>query len=118
MPASNRSLFFCSEANRQDSALTKDSRSYRLYFRATFNNPYEGMFSFFPAQPIDAHPEGFARPAIEIPNVIKGNRSQSFTLNELKDLDSVQRYWKMVVEKILDANLKLGVWTKIPEAKP
>ena len=73
---------------------------WRLYFGATIERPVDGMFSFFPCMPADASPRGFARPAIEIPEVITNALRQGQRLNAGLDRNEVRKYWNQVRQKV------------------
>jgi hypothetical protein len=44
---------------------TKNSLKLRLYFGATYDNPFEGMYSFSPAQVFNGQSQGFPRVALK-----------------------------------------------------
>ena len=108
---------YCSGYNCRGCATLNKTASFRLYFGATFDNPVHGMFSFFPTQLVDCYPKGFARPAISISKIITDSLNQSMKLNSQKDLGSIQGLWRKVVEIVTSANLKLGVWTELPQSR-
>jgi hypothetical protein len=86
----------------------------RLYFGATFDNKVNEMFSFFPTQPIDKYPNGFARPKIGIPDIITDDLMRGFKLNRQDDIDNMYNLWSQVVGKILKSGLHLGIKTELP----
>ena len=92
-----------------------DNQNFRLYVGATFDNPKNEMFSFFPCLPYSAKTnKGFARPIIEIPNVISNSLNQKYKLTRDRN---IQQLWRQVKNQVEQANLKLGVHTELPSRK-
>ncbi len=87
--------------------------SYRLYNGANFNS-VNGMYSFFPCLPYKENTQGFARPIIEIPNIITNNLQQGKRLNPQRNIQIVKEHWDSVVLQVLDQGLNLGVYTELP----
>ena len=58
-----------------------ESQSHRLYFGATFDQPFEGMFSFFPGAAVNDRSTGFVRPTIDIREVVTPTQVQGKRLN-------------------------------------
>lgn len=92
-----------------------DNQNFRLYLGATFNNPVNGTFSFFPCLPyLPNINRGFTRPAIQVSN-INHNLSQNFKI--LNSDRGHQQLWQQVREQVEQANLKLGIYTELPPHK-
>jgi hypothetical protein len=90
---------------------------FRLYIGATYHQPYEGMFSFFPCRPYSAGDEqGFARPVIRREGLITDNLTQGQRLNRISTADEMRELWSDVTRQILDQGLHLGVYAEIPRA--
>ena len=93
-----------------------DGASWRLYIGATYANPIEGMFSFFPCQPAGQTPGGFARPSIAMdgisPRLGRGYkipvRVNYGTLAQIPDC------WQRVVEQVRAQGLDLGIAAEVP----
>ena len=92
--------------------------SFRLYRGATVETPVEGMFSFFPCLPANACPEGFARPVVDLPDLITPTLRQGKRLN--RDISSAQirSAWSRVVSMVEGAGLSLGTYAAVPERRP
>jgi hypothetical protein len=91
-----------------------DDGAHRLYFGATFHDPVEGMFSFFPALPAQNASQGFARATINLPDAITPTMSQGKRLNKQLDVASVHQLWERVVAQVRDQGLNLGIFTEPP----
>ncbi len=89
-------------------------RSYRLYFGATHEEPFRGMFSFFPCQPHVGGTSGFARPGIQIGGVVTDSLRQGKRLNRQTSVDDVCRLWDGVVRQVTAQGLRLGVSAVMP----
>lgn len=106
---SNRVNRSCAQANQKT--------SYNLYFGATYENKVDGMFSFFPAQIFYENPQGFARPVIQIPDVITDNLRQGYKLNRGQNSEQVKELWNCVVKQVIgskNGKLKLGTRSDLP----
>ena len=90
--------------------------SWRLYIGATYDEPFEGMFSFFPCQPSGATDTGFSRPAIYIPNIINPDLARKYRLNPPTSIDDVKARWRQVAEQVQAHGLKLGIAAKVPKS--
>lgn len=92
------------------------SQTFRLYIGATPAQPVEGMFSFFPCQPVsDKEPQGFARPVLRRNGIITDNLTQGQRMNAQPDSASVQMLWHDVVRQILEQGFYLGVQAELPQ---
>jgi hypothetical protein len=101
---------------KKDSCRAPDrNRSWRLYFGATSDNPVQGMFSFFPCQPAQMPPHGFARPTISISGVVTDKLSQGKRLNAGLDLQIAKEHFSYVRTQVESAGLSLGVYAEMPE---
>jgi hypothetical protein len=92
--------------------------SWRLYFGADYENPLNGMFSFFPCTPYRDGERGFARPTVRIEGVITDNLSQGKKLNPQKSLYHVKALWSDLVKQIKEQGLMLGVFAELPPRSP
>jgi hypothetical protein len=91
--------------------------SWRLYFGATYENPLNGMFSFFPCLPYEDGEEGFARPRVRITNGITDNLPQFFKLTPQQSVHWVRALWDDVKKQVEEQGLKLGVFTALPQRR-
>ena len=94
-----------------------EATSYRLYFGATVEKPFDGMFSYVPCKPAVQSLQGFARPAIEIPRIIRVDLLQGKRLNRGVTAEDVKQYWSVVRRQVEEAGLWLGVAAKIPRER-
>lgn len=92
-------------------------RSYRLYRGATFDDPVEGMFSFFPCVEANRIAHGFARPAIHIPGVITPAMTQNKRLNPRQSIGEIRALWDDVVRQVIEQGLMLGTSAVLPEMR-
>ncbi len=90
----------------------------RFYIGATYDDPVNGMFSFFPCLP---SPKAFERPIIE-GEFIRPELKQGYKKTEVKDLNEMKKYWEKVVDQVLNQNhcsgqqkLCLGIYANCPE---
>jgi len=90
------------------------SYSLRLYYGATLDNPYEGMFSYFPTLPLDQCPDGFARPVLSEKRIITNTLPEGPKSNLQELIGDVQELWFEAAQQVLVNNLKLGIWTSFP----
>jgi hypothetical protein len=84
-----------------------------LYIGATFDEPVEGMYSFFPCSPTSLKPEGFLRPSLlngKIEYLSKSGQTQG--TGRVWGFDAYT-VWKEVAEYILNQGLFLGVYAEI-----
>jgi hypothetical protein len=108
---------YLSGRGAKDGCPTDAGRSYRLYFGATHDEPFDGMFSFFPCLPLESGRRGFARPIITDDRIITRNHKQSFRHNAESTPENVREYWRGVVEQVLGQGLWLGVHARMPEVR-
>ena len=92
----------------------ESDRSFRLYLGATFEHPVDGMFSFVPCVTGDGIAQGFARPAIRIPDVITPKMTQSKRLNPRQSIGEITPLWNEVVRQVTDQGLALGIRADLP----
>ncbi|MEO0287795.1 MAG: hypothetical protein ABIM41_05770 [candidate division WOR-3 bacterium] len=92
----------------------------RFYIGATYDDPVNGMFSFFPCLP---SPTAFERPIIE-GEFISPELKQGYKKTEVKDLNEMKKYWEKVVDQVLhqkhysgQQNLYLGIYANCPEIR-
>jgi hypothetical protein len=92
----------------------------RLYIGATYDNPVNGMFSFFPCV-APGTDQGFARPEIRLSSTLtgkhfnprlrqgmKGQGNGALTLGEIKML------WAEVCAQVRLNGCDLGIWADLP----
>jgi hypothetical protein len=77
----------------------EDRRTYRLYLGATPDAPVDGMFSFVPCRPAAGTRTGFARPAIELDELINPNTRMQARMLEV-GLERIPELWRRVVETV------------------
>lgn len=94
------------------------SQTFRLYIGATFEKPYEGMFSFFPCLPAkEGETNGFARPVLRREGIITDTLTQGQRMNPQPDVAAVRRLWADIARQVLDQKLRLGVQADLPKLK-
>jgi hypothetical protein len=93
------------------------SQSHRLYFGAMFDAPHEGIFSFFPCLPAAEAPHGFARPEIDLAEVVTPTMTQNKRLNPQPDLMHVRELWEKVASSVEEQGLRLGVFADTPPTR-
>jgi len=93
----------------------QNQQSFRLYFGATYNNSFDGMFCFFPCLPFGQAEKGFARPLIKLEGVIRDDLPQGNKLNRQNSTENIKKLWLAVVEQVLGQKLYLGVFTVLPK---
>ena len=94
------------------------SQTFRLYIGATFEKPYEGMFSFFPCLPAqEGETNGFARPVLRRAGILTDNLTQGQRMNPQPDVAAVRKLWADVARQVLDQKLCLGVHADLPKLK-
>jgi len=113
--------------SREEGCAPEKGRQYRLYFGATYTEPFDGMFSFFPCMPHGERCEGFDRPAIEIPDLITPTLNMGFRLNSGLEPARTHDMWKSVVRQVLKQNARdciglnrklcLGIEAEMPKRR-
>jgi hypothetical protein len=93
----------------------ESARSFRLYLGATLEDPVDGIFSFFPCLTGDRIDQGFARPAIRIPDVISPKMPQNKRLNPRQSVDDIRPLWNEVVRQVIAQGLALGIHADLPK---
>ena len=93
-----------------------DEQSYRLYSGATYENPLNGMFSFFPCTTLAENRNGFARPEIRLPGLVTPTLTQGKRLNRGITAADVKASWAEVVHQVQAQGLSLGVYAELPTA--
>jgi hypothetical protein len=88
--------------------------SFRLYFGATWEEPVDGMFSFFPCVPLAEAINGFARPEIAIAGSITDNLTQGQKFTDLQSPVQAKRLWDEVVRQVQAEGLAPGVHAALP----
>jgi hypothetical protein len=106
----------CKPAELNGGCTTPESeRSFRLYLGATLEDPVDGMFSFFPSVTGDRIGQGFARPAIRMPEVISPKMTQNKRLNPRQGIDEITPLWNEVVRQVAEQGLALGIHADLPK---
>ncbi len=86
----------------------------RRYFGATPKRPVGTTFSFFPCQPYDERGHGFARPEVRIPGYVTPQLNQGKKIARDLTLTQLGELWQEVVQQVLEQQLALGVYAKLP----
>lgn len=86
-----------------------------LFRGATVDDRVEGMFSFVPARPADGDGPRFARPQIDLPELINPSNQQS-TWGSRRPLTMhrVRQAWEEVRRQVVDAGCVLAVQLETP----
>lgn len=92
-------------------------KSYRLYFGATYDNPVEGMYSYFPCRPYTPGGKGFERPEIRLAILTTKYLQLSNNITVRRDVCEVAQYWRQVKEQVLENGLMLGLEAEMPECR-
>lgn len=113
--------------SRGEGCVPQKGRQYRLYFGATYEERYEGMFSFFPCVPHAKACESFKRPVIEMPDLITPTLRMGFRLNYVLTPARIYNLWERVVRQVLrqrrtdpvgpNHKLWLGIEAEMPERR-
>lgn len=92
------------------------TNSGRLYRGATFDDPVDGMFSFFPAIPAGGD-SGFRRPVIDLPGKYFNRRSWQAQKGPRRGrtADELRCIWDSLVSQVRASGLVLGTSAKLPE---
>lgn len=93
------------------------SQTCRLYFGASRDNPVHGMYSFFPCCPYEVNSEGFARPKIEIPQVVNPKKCTGVKYQIDLGLNEMKLLWDEIAEQVKRQGRALGVCAKMPERR-
>ena len=94
--------------------LPGDGASERLYFGATYDCRFEGMFSFVPCLPAGPASAGFSRPTIELPGVVNPDLARKYKVNYECDMSDVVNLWENVVGQVLRQGQLLGIELSVP----
>src|SRR5262249_18839285 len=87
------------------------------YFGATPQDPYHGIYSFFPCSPLDERPSGFPRPLIRMDEVTP-NHARGYRLTSISSAGHAVELWTKVVRQVLERDgLYLGVRAELPERR-
>jgi hypothetical protein len=91
---------------------------FTLYDGATFENPFNGMFSFVPCRRLDLGDYRFERPALRLPRSYKpANTRQPYGTNRQLPLGQVFESWNNARRQVLDAKCLLGTQFQTPRRK-
>lgn len=97
-----------------------DVKDRTLYIGATYDKPYDDMFSFFPCMP---RPQdlsaGFCRPAIQLPEAYFDPNLQQGAGGAKAELPrgKVKELWLDVKQQVLSQGLCLGISASFPERR-
>ena len=94
--------------------LRGEGASERLYFGATHDCPFEGMFSFVPCLPAGSASAGFPRPTIELPGVVSPDLGRKYKVNCRCNMSGVVNLWENVVGQVLRHGQLLGIELSVP----
>ena len=91
--------------------LTAESRVFRCYRGATFENRVDGMYSFVPCRLAEDNPNGFERPVITHNDFdfISDSLTQSYKLKKDVSLDEAHEIWEKVRDICHKKNFLDGV---------
>lgn len=90
------------------------NKSFRLYFGATYDNPVDDMFSFFPCLLLKKGKNGFARPIITDPCFITNELTQGYKRSDQLCPALIHDFWQSIVDQIQKQGLWLGIYTHRP----
>jgi len=99
----------------KDPARGSDEGDFRLYIGATYDKPYNGMFSYVPCVLNTEEGKGFARPTIAIPDIITDNLNRGRRFNEQKSIEDSVKLWKEATSQVLKQGALLGVHADMPK---
>ena len=97
---------------------SEPSISRRWYRGATYDEPIEGMYSFFPCLPAEQNTP-FPRPHIELPRqyftpgLAQGAKGCALNANPLPS-STIKALWDSIAEQVLSQGLLLGVAARTP----
>ena len=89
----------------------------RLYVGATVDDPFEGMYSFFPCREYAGGPAGFARPRIRLPGLVNSVSKQATRLNRDTDPAQFPQLWRDVRDQVQEQGCELGVRAQFTERR-
>ena len=89
----------------------------RLYFGATPGDAVDGMFSFVPCAPADNAAPGFARPTIDLGDLITPTLQMGAKLARDLSVDRMKSIWESVARQVLEQGLFLGTRFEVPEPR-
>ncbi len=69
---------------------------FRIYIGATFENPYEGMYSFVPAKIFNGEKTGFPRIKLQNLDFITNNLNASPKISSFDQIDPIKKAWDIV----------------------
>jgi hypothetical protein len=94
--------------NDDDDKPTDTFDEYSIYEAVMYKdrNDFNGMFSYAPSLADERGEAGFARPTINIPNVISPTLNQGLKITVVDDTTS---YWASVTEQVLHEKLELMI---------
>lgn len=87
---------------------------FMLYRGATFDQPVDGMFSFVPARRADAKDPRFARPAIDLPELINPASQGPRGSNRPIAIEEVREAWEAIKRQVVAEDLLLAVHLETP----
>lgn len=109
-----KAIFNC--VNEDNDCAISDEE-FTIYKCATYNNPIEGMFSFFPCKKYKQN-EGFARVTLKYENIINPKLAIGVKVSETS-LKSNYKIWTSLKQQVLDdkQGLSLGIFAEDPKMK-
>jgi hypothetical protein len=89
--------------------MVQDDFDFTLYDGATFEEPFNGMFSFVPCRRFDAGDYRFARPVLNLPRSYKvSNTRQPYGTKDPLTMEQVFERWDDARRQVLSADCLLG----------
>jgi hypothetical protein len=86
---------------------------FQSYTGAAPGAQVSGMFSFVPCTPYGSGKPGFARPALDLGDLLNHNLAMAARTTPLTT-GQASCAWQQVVDQVLDAGLVLGTWFPLP----
>jgi hypothetical protein len=86
-----------------------------LYRGATYEDPFDGMYSFLPAKLADDADSRFARPSIRSRFIKPSNKQSTMGSKESLSTGALEQAWKAVRDQVLAHGLLLAVHIQTPE---
>jgi hypothetical protein len=99
-----------------DSLVTTGNRDdlFTLYRGATYEDPFNGMYSFVPCRRAHDPRKRFSRPPISLGRFVNPESWRAARLTQCSCAD-VRRQWESVCKQVLGAGCLLGVWFATPQ---
>ena len=92
---------------------THSGSTYQLYDGATRESPVRGRYCFVPCLPVDGEPVGFARPELDLGDLLNHNLAMGARAIDTSEAEAAA-VWQRVVDQVLDAGLCLATRLDMP----